>query len=108
MSFNSIDEKDAMVDIKNDIEKGEEEKIFENKSRLDNDLIDVISNNKILNELTTNDNPFLNNIGIIKNSKFKQLDIPQNITNRDRMRALAKKKCEICNSSIVNGLGGKN
>jgi len=102
MFFNFIDEKDAMIDIKNDIEKGEEEKIFENKSRLDNDLIDVISNNKVLNELTTNDNPFLNNSGIIKNSKFKQLDIPQNITNRDRM------KCKICNSSVVNGLGGEN
>lgn len=74
MYFNSNDEKDEMVDIKKD-EKGEEEKIFENKSRLDNDLIDVISNNKVLNELTKNDNPFLNNSGIIKNSKFKQLDI---------------------------------
>jgi hypothetical protein len=74
MYFNSNDEKDEMVDIKKD-EKGEEEKNFENKSRLDNDLIDVISNNKVLNELTKNDNPFLNNSGIIKNSKFKQLDI---------------------------------
>ena len=82
-------------------------------SRLDIDLIDS-DNKKPVNEL---DNPFLNNSGIIKNSEFKFnkhngkdiiKNLPQNINKRDRKRAMAKKKCEICNLRVINGLDGEN